>query len=67
MAKEDPDLPLVRALQAGQDQALEALVDRHQAGLYRFVYRHCSDEAEAIRLTQDTFVRVYLPYRAESL
>jgi RNA polymerase sigma factor CnrH len=59
MAKEDPDLPLVRALQAGQDQALEALVDRHQAGLYRFVYRHCSDEAEAIRLTQDTFVRVY--------
>jgi RNA polymerase sigma-70 factor (ECF subfamily) len=59
MATEDPDLPLVRAVQAGQDQAFEELVDRHQEGLHRFVYRHCSNEADAIRLTQDTFVRVY--------
>ena len=60
MATEDPDLPLVRALQAGQDHVFEALVDRHQAGLYRFVFRHCSDETGAIQLTQDTFVRAYL-------
>jgi RNA polymerase sigma factor (sigma-70 family) len=57
---EDPDLPLVRALQAGQDQAFETLVDRHEAGLYRFVFRHCSDETDAIQLTHDTFVRAYL-------
>jgi|SRR5208283_3259524 len=59
MATEDPDLPLVRALQAGQDQALEELVDRHEAGLYRFVFRHCSNEADAVQLTQETFVRAY--------
>ena len=29
MATEDPDLPLVRALQAGQDQALEAALLQH--------------------------------------
>jgi RNA polymerase sigma factor CnrH len=59
MATEDPDLPLVRALQAGQDQALEALLDRHQAGLYRFIYRHCWNETDAIQLTQDAFIRAY--------
>jgi RNA polymerase sigma factor (sigma-70 family) len=60
MATEDPDLSLVRALQAGQNHVFEALVDRHQAGLYRFVFRHCPDETDAIQLTQDTFVRAYL-------
>src|SRR3974390_526756 len=60
MAREDQDLPLVRALQAGQDQALEALMDRHQAGLYRFIFRHVPNEADAVELTQETFVRAYL-------
>ena len=30
MAVEDPDLALVRALQAGEDRALETLIQRHQ-------------------------------------
>ena len=59
MATEDPDLPLVRALQAGKDQALEMLIDRHGAGLYRFVFRHISNEADAVELTQETFVRAH--------
>ena len=32
---------------------------RHQEGLFRFVFRHISNEADAIELTQETFVRAY--------
>jgi RNA polymerase sigma-70 factor (ECF subfamily) len=59
MALEDPDLALVQALQAGEDRALNILIDRHREGLYRFVFRHISNEADAIELTQDAFVRAY--------
>jgi len=59
MAFEDPDLALVRALQAGEDRALEALMDRHKEALFRFVLRHISNEADAIELTQEAFVRAY--------
>ena len=60
MALEDPDLALVRALQAGEERALNTLIDRHHEGLYRFVFRHISNEDEAIELTQKAFVRAYL-------
>jgi RNA polymerase sigma-70 factor (ECF subfamily) len=59
MAVEDPDLALVRALQAGEDRALETLIHRHQEGVFRFVFRHISSEADAIELTQEAFVRAY--------
>jgi RNA polymerase sigma factor (sigma-70 family) len=59
MAVEDPDLALVRALQAGEDGALETLIHRHQEGVFRFVFRYISNEADALELTQDTFVRAY--------
>ena len=59
MAVEDPDLALVRALQAGEDRALETLIHRHQEGVFRFVFRHISNEADAIELTQEAFVRAY--------
>src|SRR6266436_8267738 len=59
MALEDPDLALVQALQAGEDRALNTLIDRHREGLYRFVFRHISNEADAIELTQEAFVRAY--------
>jgi hypothetical protein len=39
MRQEDPDLSFVTALKAGQDQALNALKDRHREGLFRFVLR----------------------------
>jgi RNA polymerase sigma factor (sigma-70 family) len=57
MALEDPDLALVRALQAGEERALNILIERHHEGLYRFVFRHISDDA--IELTQKAFVRAY--------
>jgi RNA polymerase sigma-70 factor (ECF subfamily) len=59
MALEDPDLALVRALQAGEDRALETLMERHQQGVFRFVFRYISNEADAIELTQEAFARAY--------
>jgi RNA polymerase sigma factor (sigma-70 family) len=59
MALEDPDLALVQTLQAGEDRALNTLIERHHEGLYRFVFRHIPNEADAIELTQETFVRAY--------
>jgi RNA polymerase sigma factor (sigma-70 family) len=59
MPLEDPDLALVQALQAGEDRALDALMDRHQQGVFRFIFRHISNEADAIELTQEAFARAY--------
>jgi RNA polymerase sigma factor (sigma-70 family) len=59
MGFEDLDLALVQALQAGEEGALEALMTRHQNGLFRFVFRHIANEADAAELTQEAFVRAY--------
>jgi len=59
MVPEDPDLPLVESLQAGNDQALNTLMDRHQENLFRFIYRQIPNEADALDLTIETFVRAY--------
>ena len=55
----DPDLLLVQALQIGEDHALEALMSRHHQGLFRFVYRQIPNEADALELTMEVFVRAY--------
>jgi RNA polymerase sigma-70 factor (ECF subfamily) len=57
--QEDSDLALVQALQAGDDRALNSLMDRHQEGLFRFVLRQVRNEADALELTMETFVRAY--------
>jgi RNA polymerase sigma-70 factor (ECF subfamily) len=59
MAQEDSDLPLVQALQGGDDQALNALMDRHREGIFRFVSRQIHNEADALDLTMEAFVRAY--------
>ena len=59
MTQEDPDLTLVQALRAGQDRALNALMDRHREGLFRFVLRQVHNEADALELAMETFVRAY--------
>jgi RNA polymerase sigma factor (sigma-70 family) len=59
MSLDDPDLPLVRALQAGQDDALRILMDRHQRGIFRFIFRNIPNEADALELTQEVFVNAY--------
>ena len=56
---DDPDLALVRALQAGADSALNALMSRHGEPLFRFLFRSTRNETDARDLAQETFVRAY--------
>jgi len=59
VVQDDPDLTLVQALMLGEDQALDALMNRHRKGLFRFVLRNVHNEADALELATETFVRVY--------
>ena len=63
MTPEDSDLRLVQALHAGDDLALNALMERHRDGLFRFVFRHVPNEADALELTEEVFVRAYFNIR----
>lgn len=55
----DADLDLVLALQAGDDSALDELMERHQEPLFRFIRGYVMNDADATDLTQETFVRAY--------
>ena len=44
---------------AGDKQAFEALVNRHQRPVLNFVFRFLGDRAEAEDLTQEVFLRVW--------
>lgn len=59
----DPDLPLIHALQAGDDSALNELMSRHSEPLFRFTFRVVRDETAARDVVQETFVRVYFGAR----
>ncbi len=43
----------------GNDVALNDLMDRHAAAVFRFLYRMLGNEEDANDLAQETFVRVY--------
>ena len=53
------DADCMARLCAGDDLALNALMDRWQKPLATFLFRHTGNEAAAIDLAQETFVRVY--------
>jgi len=55
----DTDLPLIEAIQSGDETALESLMERHQTALYYFVYRYTGNEHTAREIVQETFVRTY--------
>lgn len=55
----DDDGELMSRLCAGEDRALDALMDRWQAPLRGFLYRYLHNEADACDVAQETFVRVY--------
>lgn len=46
-------------LVAGQDAALNDLMERHATGVFHFLYRMLGNEDDANDLAQETFVRVY--------
>ena len=55
----DLDTADMLALQSGEDRALDRLMTRWQLPLRSFLYRHTQNEADALDLAQETFVRVY--------
>jgi len=59
----DLDLPLVRALQTGDEGALNELIRKYQEPLFRFIWRYTGNEQTARDLLQETFVRLYFEIR----
>jgi RNA polymerase sigma factor (sigma-70 family) len=55
----DADLAHVRALQAGDDSALDALIERHREPIFCFIHGYVVNDEDAVELTQETFVRAY--------
>jgi RNA polymerase sigma-70 factor (ECF subfamily) len=55
----DLDGELMARLQGGDDRALDLLMDKWQVPLRGFLYRSLRNEADALDLAQETFVRVY--------
>ena len=53
------DEELALALQAGDDQAFEELVRRHQGRLYAVAYRYTSNREDALDVAQDALIKAY--------
>jgi len=51
-----PDSALVAAAKSGDRQALEALLGRHQARVYRFGKKMCRDDEDAADVLQETLL-----------
>ena len=56
---EPPDESLMARLQAGEQDALRVLYERHARPLYNFAHRLLMDPAAAEEVLQETFLRVY--------
>lgn len=52
----DPDARLLDRARAGDPDALEGLIERHQAQVYRFGLRMCRDPEDARDVVQDTLL-----------
>ena len=55
----DSDLPLLERLVAGEDLALNELIQRHRDTLFSFAFRYLRDESAAHDIVQECFVRLY--------
>ena len=53
------DIELVRQLQAGSDQALRDIIERHRERLFRLAYRLLNDRDAACDAVQETFIRLW--------
>jgi len=56
---EDPDAELVAAWQAGDDDAFEQLVRRHEKRVFRLLLRMMGSREEAEDVAQETFISLY--------
>lgn len=55
----DPDRDLVERFCAGERDAFDVLVRRHQKGVWRMVRRYIKSDADAADVTQQVFVRAF--------
>ena len=53
------DAELVRLAQAGERDAFDAIVQRHQRRIYQLCYRFVGNHEDASDLAQDAFVRAF--------
>jgi RNA polymerase sigma-70 factor (ECF subfamily) len=53
------DAALIACIAAGQDKALDLLMQRYKKRLYAFIYRYLREEETAYDIIQETFIRVY--------
>ena len=58
-AAAEEDLALVRRIQAGEEQAFDELVRRHQDHVYAVAYRMVPTAEDALDLSQDVFLKAY--------
>ncbi len=55
----ETDTTLVRRAQNGERLALEMLISRHQAKIYRMIVAYMRDPSESHDVAQDVFLKVY--------
>lgn len=55
----DGDETLIRRVQAGETACFQALIERHQRGVLRFVFNLVGDRQEAEDLAQDVFLAAF--------
>jgi RNA polymerase sigma-70 factor (ECF subfamily) len=58
-AEADPDLDLVLRWQAGEEEAFEALIRRHERRVYRLLLRMLGTPEEAEDAAQETFLNLH--------
>lgn len=56
---EDPDRELITRFQAGERDAFDQLVRRHQKAMWRLIRRYVRSDADAADVTQLAFVRAF--------
>jgi len=56
---EDPDADLVKRWQAGDEAAFAELIKRHEARVFRLLYRMMGSREDAEDLTQETFLSLH--------
>lgn len=61
-----PDALLIRDYIAGNESALEILINRHQSKLYGFIYSKVNDRDVSDDIFQDTFIKVIKTLKSDS-
>jgi len=61
-----PDALLVKSYVAGDESALETLINRHQSKIYGFIYSKISDRDITDDIFQDTFIKVIKTLKSNS-